>query len=102
MKLTPAEHKIITLLVSGETSRNKLADATGTTSKSVGSQLSRLYIRVGCENLTGLYHWALHNGWSVGGDYQPPQEAWIANFEARFQALADEVKALKERPSSGS
>lgn len=97
MKLTSAEHKIISLLVSGETSRNKLADATGTTSKSAGSRLSKLYKKAGCDNLTGLYHWALCNGWSVGGDYQSPLETWMADFEARLKALAEEVKALKER-----
>lgn len=97
MKLTPAEHKLITLLVSGETSRNRLAEATGTDPRSVGSQLSKLYNKLGCENLTGLFYWALHNGWSVGGDYQTPQEAWIANFEARLKALAEEVKELKKR-----
>lgn len=87
MKLTPAEHKLVTLLVSGETSRNKLAEAMGTTPRTVGSQLSELYQKVGCDTLTGLFYWALHNGWSVGGDYQSPVEAWIANFEARLKAL---------------
>lgn len=99
-KLTPAEHRIITFLVSGNTSRVSIAAAGNTSPRTVSAQLSTMYEKLGCENMTGLFYWALHNGWNVDGSYCAPVEAWIAEFEARLQAMSEELKCLKAQKAN--
>lgn len=93
-RLTPAEHEIITVLVAGETDRRAIANALGKSMRTVSAQLSDLYAKLDCVNLTALLYWALRNGWSIDVPEHTFVDDWIVDLEERLQSMIVELNRL--------
>lgn len=103
-KLTPAENRIIALLVSGKTTRATIAEAMGTSERTVSAQLSTIYGKIGRDStLADLLYWALHNGWAVDVPRRKPEydliyalQAKVRSLTIELQLVSDELKQLSQ------